>query len=244
MEQSNTMQITSLGPPEDKDLVSFKSKETGKIEKIDLRTGKIYESYLPINRSGFSNVLADLICQGILEGVSLKTTLAEHNIPMPVFYTWLAIMPEFKERYSEARKFRADYHFHKAVDLADGAVGMNKDMIPGLKLAVDTHKWAAEKSDPSRFAKPKEEIAVVGGITVILNTGVLEREAPKDIIVDQYGNFEGFGDIVVDEVDKEIIITELNKDRWGVYDGKEDGGKEAGGSDGEEIIIPESNGLN
>lgn len=138
-----------------------------------------------------------------------------------MFYAWLSIFPEFKKRYTEARKQRADYHFHRVVELADGGIGMDKEFIPGLKLAVDAHKWAAEKSDPERFAKPKEEGNTSSSITINLQTGVLDRQAPKDILVDQFGNFQGFGDSPI-QVEGEAVEEEvtLNTNRWGEYDGE------------------------
>lgn len=218
-------------PATEKDLYTYRNRETGKVEQIDLRTGKMYEAYLPMKANEFCNQTADLICQDITEGLSLKATLANYNIPNPVFYRWLAIFPEFNKRYIEARKQRADYHLHRAVELADGAVGTPKDFIPGLKLAVDTHKWAAEKSDPERFAKPKDEAAGVGSITINLQTGVLDRQAPQDIVVDQYGNFQGFG-VTLDEATlaKDIEI-ELPKNRWGIEDERQT--KESNGSEEE-----------
>ena len=110
-------------------------------------------------------------------------------------------------------------------------MGAPKDLIPGIKLAVDTHKWAAEKSDPERFAKPKEEGNNVGSITINLQTGVLDKQAPADIVVDQFGNFQGFG--VMEEVHESETSTDivLSKDRWGVYDGREESGSEESTSD-------------
>lgn len=220
-EFTNALPATYL-PATEKDLYTYKNRETGKIEQIDLRTGKMYESYVPMKQNEFCNQTADLICQEIMQGTSLRETLATYRIPSPVFYKWLAIFPEFHKRYTEARKQRADYHFHRAVELADGAVGMAKDFIPGLKVAVDTHKWAAEKSDPERFAKPKDEGGMVGNITINLQTGVLDKQAPKDIVVDQYGNFEGFGVILEEHTEETESTSELKTDRWGVYDGEEE----------------------
>jgi hypothetical protein len=198
---------------------------------LDLRTGKPYANYTPVAIGTFSNGLADMICSYIREGRTLSTTCQELSISQSQFYAWLAVYPEFKKRYTEARKQRSDYHFYKAIDIADQAMGAPKDLIPGIKLAVDTHKWAAEKSDPERFAKPKEEGNNVGSITINLQTGVLDKQAPADIVVDQFGNFQGFG--VMEEVHESETSTDivLSKDRWGVYDGREESGSEESTSD-------------
>lgn len=205
---------------------------------LDLRTGKPYEQYVPVTRGEFSNALADIICASIREGKNLATTCQENTISLSQFYAWLSVFPEFKKRYSESRKQRADYHYHKAVDLADGAVGAPKEFIPGIKLAVDTHKWAAEKSDPERFAKPKEEGNTIGSVTINLQTGVLDREAPRDIVVDQFGNFQGFGnDVILTNEERDTLSkeTKLSTDRWGEYDGREiTGSKKSISDDGTE----------
>ncbi len=181
-------------PPDSKDLMVYSDPLTGKMRYLDLRTGKPLANYTSIEKGVFSNELADILCASIREGKSLKLTCQENQLSQALFYAWLSIFPEFKKRYTEARKQRADYHFHRVIELADGAVGMDKEFVQGLKVAVDAHKWAAEKSDPERFAKPKDESNTIGSITINLQTGVLDREAPKDIVVDQYGNFQGFGD--------------------------------------------------
>lgn len=201
-------------PATQEQLYTYRNRETGKIEQIDLRTGLIHVPYTDLATNQFCNMTADLICNEIREGKTLAKTLNAFNINTTVFYNWLSIFPEFKMRYMEARKQRADHHFHRAIDLAEGAVGAPKDVIPSIKLAVDTHKWAAEKSDPERFAKPKEEGNMVGSITINLQTGVLDKEAPKDIVVDQYGNFQGFGVSVVEQTLAEESVVELSKNRW------------------------------
>lgn len=199
----------------------YTDPKTSKLMYLDLKTGRPYEQYTPVARGEFSNAMADMVCANIREGSSLTKTCQEYGISLTQFYAWLSIFPEFKKRYYEARKQRADYHFYKAIDTADQAVGAPKEFIPGLKLAVETHKWAAEKSDPERFAKPKEEGNNVGSITINLQTGVLDRQPPKDIVVDQFGNFQGFGDsAIVEEEISEGVEVILSTNRWGEYDGR------------------------
>lgn len=208
---------------------------------LDLRTGKPYEQYTPIaNQGAFSNEVADMICASIREGRSLTKICQENQINLSLFYAWLTIFPEFKKRYTEARKQRADYHFHRVVELADGALGMDKDFVPGLKLAVDAHKWAAEKSDPERFAKPKEEGNNNGSITINLQTGVLDKQAPKDIVVDQFGNFQGFEN---DNNSSESLecervpeAIELSRNRFSIIgEGRGEDGGSSEGTDEEEL---------
>lgn len=169
----------NLPVPTEKDLLIYRNKETGKIEQIDLRTGKKYEPYLPVRQGEFCNTTADLICNAIREGDSLKQVCKENNIPISVFYAWLSVYPEFKMRYNDARVQRSDYHFHKAVDVAETALTATKDEIPGIKVVVDTHKWAAEKSDPERYGTRKTEIEINQPSVIVLNTGIDREGAPS-----------------------------------------------------------------
>jgi hypothetical protein len=170
---------TNLPVPELKDLHTYRNRQTGKIEQIDLRTGKMYEPYLPMRKSEFCNTTADLICNAIREGDSLKHICEENNIPQSVFYAWLSLYPEFRMRYQDARVQRAEYHFHKAVDTAETALSATKDEIPGIKVVVDTHKWAAEKSDPERYGTRKTEIEINQPSVIVLNTGIDREGAPS-----------------------------------------------------------------
>ena len=174
------MEITeNLPVPDQKDLLTYKNKETGRIEQIDLRTGKMYVPYVPMRKNEFCNTTADLICNAIREGDSLVQICEDNNIPQSVFYAWLSLYPEFKMRYVDARVQRADYHFHRAVDVAEGALTATKDQVPGIKVVVDTHKWAAEKSDPERYGTKKTEIEINQPSIIILNTGIDREGAPS-----------------------------------------------------------------
>jgi len=207
-----------LPPAKRSELVSFHNKESNKLEYIDIRTGLLHKDYYPILDQGFNNDVADMFCNDIIEGSSLIKTCQKYRVPMSVFYGWIALYPEFKHRYVEARKQRADYHFHTAIDIADGAMTAHKNDIPGLKLAVETHKWAAEKSDPERFNKKYEEQNLNTAIVINLRTGVLDEAAPSDIIVDTFGNFQGFStgldSVVIVENEAASVPVELSKERF------------------------------
>lgn len=221
---------------EQKDMLIYRDPKTNLPVCLDLRTGLPVPSYKEVMIGSFSNITADYICDQIREGMPLKEICKEHSIPTSLIYAWLAVFPEFKKRYYEARKQRADFHFDRALELAENAIGVDAKMIGGIKLAVDTHKWAAEKSDPDRFAKAKEEgNNGIGSITINLTTGVLDKPAPKDIVVDQFGNFQGFDNEdnssrawERSESPEEGEVT-LNRDRFREERGSEEGTTEEEG---------------
>lgn len=151
--------------------------------------------------SDYSLAIVDILCDGVREGLNLRELLKEPNMPsIGKVYAWMALHPEFKTRYKEARKQRADLYFDNAIDLAMTPRG--KDDVPAAKLAVDTLKWAAEKSNPELYGKVDDKgVKTETKVNIILNTGVLNTPAPSDIIVDEFGNFQGFGNDKQDRVD-------------------------------------------
>lgn len=136
---------------------------------------------------------------------------------------WEALYPEFKIRVQAARRQRAEAFADMALETALAVT--NKDDVPAAKLAVDTLKWRAEKADPDNYGSKKESDGPKGtSISITLHTGVLDSPAPKDIVVDEFGNFKGFDGDVIEESrfeDHEVVV-ELSKDRFKeVEDGEE-----------------------
>lgn len=198
-------------------------------DALDLNTGKMHVvAKLESDNKQFNLQIADTICDLIREGKTLASVSRLPNMPSASrMYAWISIYPEFKLRVSEARKQRGDAHFDRVIELADAALGAIKDDIPGIKLAADIHKWAAEKSNPDLYGK-KEEITNKGGsaISITLHTGVLDSQKPSDIIVDEFGNFKGFDDgtkmgLETDERELDADdrgTIELSRDRFAVRD--------------------------
>lgn len=196
---------------------------------LDLTTGKMLEAvkYEPSSYE-YSLQTADVICDLLRTGKTLTEVLKAPNMPSTTrFYAWLALYPELRIRYEQARKQRAMSFHDRALDIALSLP--DKDMVPACKLAIDTLKWAAEKADPDSFAKPKESGDTGrGGVTIHLHTGVLDREAPKDIVVDKFGNFQGFGGVQIEDDGKpeDVVVVELSKDRFKEYEGDTDADNE------------------
>jgi hypothetical protein len=200
---------------------------------LDLSTGKYLDSVIYEPQSAIYNLqMADTICDKIRAGQTLKQICQTPNMPTSTrFYAWLALYPELRVRYEQARKQRADSFHDQALEIALSMP--NKDMVPGCKLAVDTLKWAAEKASPDYYGK-KEEKASIGSINVVLHTGVIDSVAPKDIIIDEFGNFKGFdtgnGENLLQDVEVTVIDTKQSSERWEIADGKIKEGTDSEGS--------------
>lgn len=201
------------------------NQQTRKYDVLDLNTGKWVDSVNKEPTSMIYNLqMADTICDHIREGRTLKEICSNADMPTQTrFYAWLALYPELRIRYEQARKQRADCFHDKALEIALSMP--NKDMVPGCKLAVDTLKWAAEKASPDYYGKKEEKASGGTAINITLHTGVLDSQAPKDIIVDEFGNFKGFDDGTYREEDSEVLVTDSsgvpNKERWEVGEARD-----------------------
>jgi hypothetical protein len=169
----------------------------------------------------FDPLTADIIFNKLSEGQRLSDICGKDGIPsLAVVSLWKRNNKVFSESIKLALEIASEIYYGKIMGIAEEARSVHKDAVPGLRLSVDTYKWAAEKANPERFAKPKEESNNVGSITINLQTGVLDRAAPMDIVVDQFGNFQGFGgsELIADSnVVADEKIVELNTNRWGEY---------------------------
>jgi hypothetical protein len=212
------------------DLIAFKNKETNKVDYINIKTGKIHELYKPLDYIDLNNELVDLICNDIIAGKTLGHVLHKHKVEAAMFYGWLAVFPQIKRRYIEARKQRADFFFDEIISLSDNLIegDLSRDQVSAYKTALDAKKWLVEKSDPERFNRPKEEINNNSSITINLRTGVHDIAPPPNMNIDQFGNFLGFQEEFVDEgSDRERSeqlgtgTVELDRNRFGVYEEKD-----------------------
>lgn len=186
---------TELVELPDQNITYLYSKSLNKYEPYDLKTGKKLTDIAEREDSyiHYTTEVGDFICDQLRQGKTLKAIVDESkSLSMAQVYAWRALIPEFKLRYDDARKHRAEAFHDRAIEVAEEALYGGKDNVPGAKLLVDTMKWAAEKNDPEKFGKKEERVQGSGNIRIVLNTGVLETPMPRDVMVDATGNFIGF----------------------------------------------------
>jgi hypothetical protein len=97
--------------------------------------------------SEFTPELANLICERIADGESLRAICDADDMPdRSTVRRWLSQQPEFRSQYAHAREEQADFYAEKIVDDAmassDAAIG---------RLRMDALKWAASKLAPKRY---------------------------------------------------------------------------------------------
>ena len=170
-------------------------------EVLDLKTGKLVSNYQRITKEvlstsvSYTPIMGDIICDAIRRGLKLKDMENDAQFPpVSAIQLWKATNPEFRRRLESAYKDRAERYHDDAIETALSAISAPKEMQAGLKLAVSTLQWAAEKGNPDRYGAKKEQSSGnSGGVTVIIDTGVKSKgETIINIDVDHNGEFKGF----------------------------------------------------
>lgn len=107
--------------------------------------------------------LADLICEQIADGNSLRSVCADEAMPSKTtVFRWLAANPAFRDHYARAREAQADSLADDILDIADdsahdtyidenGNERTNTEVVARSRLRVDARKWIAAKLKPKVY---------------------------------------------------------------------------------------------
>lgn len=127
--------------------------------------------------SDYSQELADLICEALAEGHSLRSICASDDFPNKgTVFRWLAANKEFSDQYARAREAQADCLFDDILAIADdgsndtyvddeGNRRTEHDVIARSRLRVDARKWMAGKLRPKVYGE-KVQTEVTGSLSV------------------------------------------------------------------------------
>jgi hypothetical protein len=119
----------------------------------------------------YSQERADLICEALAEGHSLRSICKAENMPSKAtVFRWLASIESFRDQYARAREAQADCLFDDILAIADdgqndtyvdenGNRRTEQDVIARSRLRVDARKWMAGKLRPKVYGDKLE----VGG---------------------------------------------------------------------------------
>ena len=124
----------------------------------------------PTPRRVFDQKVADIICIGLSEGMSLRKMLkADTQGVLPAqstIYDWLLRYPEFAEQYTRAREEQADTLADEIIEIADeqpeivvvtdktGKVIEHKldgAFLQWQKNRIEARKWTAMKLKPKKY---------------------------------------------------------------------------------------------
>lgn len=122
----------------------------------------------------FTPEMADLICQRICDGESVRQICRDDHMPhMATVFRWLANDLAFREQYTRAKEAQGEFHAEEILDIADDATNdwmmregkdgeslgwaLNGEHVQRSRLRVDTRKWLLSKLIPKKYG---EKIAV------------------------------------------------------------------------------------
>ena len=142
--------------------------------------------------SDYTQELADLICERIADGESLRSICREESMPnKSTVFRWLEADAAFATKYAHAREAQADSLVDDIVLIADtpllgvktktnekGEVETTEgDMIEHRKLQISSRQWLAEKLKPKKYGdfKAVELTGANGGPVVIQASAADER---------------------------------------------------------------------
>lgn len=137
--------------------------------------------------SDFTQETADIICERIAEGQSLRSICLADDMPaMRTVFNWLAKSEAFVQQYTRARDAQADALADEIVDIADdgsrdyakdadGREVVDHDHIARSRLRVDARKWIASKLKPKKYGdKLSTELTGADGGPVRVIAGPLD----------------------------------------------------------------------
>lgn len=124
---------------------------------------------MPAGRpSEYSPEKADLICERLIDGESLRSICLDDDMPAgSTVCRWLANNEEFRKQYALAREAQADTLADEMLDIADdgtndwmerqgkdgetGRLEYNGDHVQRSRLRIDARKWLASKMAPKKY---------------------------------------------------------------------------------------------
>lgn len=128
----------------------------------------------------YSQNIADLICERLADGESLRSICEDEALPArSTVFRWLSLHPEFSDQYARAREAQADAIFDDILEIADDGrndwmerqnadgenIGWreNGEALRRSALRVDARKWMAGKLRPKKYSD-KLDLNVSGSL--------------------------------------------------------------------------------
>lgn len=119
--------------------------------------------------SEFTQETADIICERIADGESLRSICADEDLPnKATVFRWLNAYKEFSDQYARAREEQAETLADEIVGIADEEctfikggkgqddgeeveVAFDATAVARNRLRIDARKWVAAKLKPKKY---------------------------------------------------------------------------------------------
>lgn len=140
---------------------------------------------------GFTQKIADAICDRIAIGESVKTICASDDMPSEsMVYRWLAANETFREQYARARELQAEHYtalMHEVVEenpqvkiptKCGSYIATDSAGIARNRLRWDNLRWHASKLAPKKYGdKVQAEVSgPEGGPLQVIVKSILGRK--------------------------------------------------------------------
>lgn len=118
--------------------------------------------------SNYSDEIADKICEGLIDGRSLRSICLDDDMPgITTVMRWLSKNEDFREQYTRARELQADTIADEILDIADDGSNdwmerksgegehlgwqFNGEAARRSQIRIDARKWMAGKMRPKKY---------------------------------------------------------------------------------------------
>jgi hypothetical protein len=104
---------------------------------------------MPGRPSKYRPKLADKVCQGLVEGKSLREICRQEGMPArSTIVTWLALHPEFKSKYDLARQSQADLMDDMILETANKCTEQD---YQSARVRINAYQWRASRLQPKQY---------------------------------------------------------------------------------------------
>ena len=146
--------------------------------------------------SSFTQKMADIICERIAKGESLRKICLDENMPAhSTILKWLRDIDGFSSQYARAREDQAEFYLDEIIAISDessqdkianedGTERTDSEAIQRSKLKVDTRKWVMSKLAPKKYGdKIQQEIVGANGGAIQVNTTAMSAEEAYNLLI-------------------------------------------------------------
>lgn len=112
-------------------------------------------------QSKYSDNLADIICERLVDGQSLRTICADADMPDRVtVMRWLHVHESFATKYARARELQGDYLAEEIIHIVD-----EEEDAQRARNRMLARQWYASKLKPKSYGD-KQAVELSGSVDV------------------------------------------------------------------------------
>jgi Bacteriophage Sf6, terminase small subunit-like len=126
-------------------------------------------------QTDYTPELADLICERIADGQSLRKICEAEGMPgRTTVFGWLDLHEPFRTKYTRARELQAEVMLDKQLEVADDCT---EDNAFASRVKIGTYQWVASKLAPKKYGDKLELAGTLNHTHDVDSTSDAELEA-------------------------------------------------------------------